>query len=110
MRGFRNISERGDGHGRVIALGSPGPGRPKNSRPKLVTALREALDEDATLEKLRTVAMQKLEEGDPAFWRLLLDRVRPIKHEFAAEAQTHITFGWESDGQDEREVVDVSPG
>ena len=53
---------------------------------------------------------QKLEEGDPAFWRLLLDRVWPIRHEFAAEAQTHLTIGWESDGQDEREVVDVSPG
>ena len=71
----------------------PGPGRPLNSRPRLVTALREALDEDATLEKLRSVAMQKLEEGDPAFWRLLLDRVWPIRHEIAAEAQTHLVTG-----------------
>ena len=54
--------------------------------------------------------MQKLAEGDPAFWRLLLDRVWPIRHEIAAETETHFTFGWESDSREDREVVDISPG
>ena len=48
-----------------------------------MTALREALDEDATLAKLREVAITKLEEGDPAFWRMLLDRVWPVRHELS---------------------------
>jgi hypothetical protein len=43
-----------------------GPGRPRNSRPKLITALREALDEDETLERLRRVAIERMEAGDPA--------------------------------------------
>ena len=34
-----------------------GPGRPLNSRLKLFTALREALDENDTLERLRRAAI-----------------------------------------------------
>ncbi|MEE9156333.1 MAG: hypothetical protein V3U38_06760, partial [Gemmatimonadota bacterium] len=60
-----------------------GPGRPPGSRPRLVTALKAALDEDETLQKLREVAIAKLEEGDPAFWRMLLDRVWPVRHELS---------------------------
>ena len=70
-----------DDRGRYLPGNPPGPGRPKNSRPKLITALREALDEDETLGKLREVALRKLEEGDPSFWRLFMDRLWPIRHE-----------------------------
>ena len=45
------------------------------------SALRAALDADPTLTKLRDVAIAKLEEGDPAFWRLILDRVWPARSE-----------------------------
>ena len=72
-----------DSQGRYLPGNPPGPGRPKDSRPRLITALREALDEDGTLTKLRAVAIEKLEEGDPAFWRMLLDRVWPVRHEIS---------------------------
>ena len=45
-----------DGSGRFVPGTAPGPGRPINSSPRLVTALRQALDEDPTLERLREVA------------------------------------------------------
>ena len=63
-----------DEKGRYLPGTSGGPGRPKNSRPRLITALREALDEDETLERLRRVAIERTEAGDPAFWKMLLDR------------------------------------
>ncbi len=47
------------------------------------TTWGEALDEDETLQKLREVAIAKLAEGDPAFWRMLLDRVWPVRHELS---------------------------
>ncbi len=59
----------------------PGPGRPKNSRPKLIAALREALDEDETLGRLRAVAIERLEAGDPSFWKMILDRLWPARSE-----------------------------
>ena len=79
----------------AICLGLPGgPGRPKNSRPRLITALREALDEDETLERLRAVAIEKLEAGDPAFWKMLLDRVWPARVELSAETEHVVEFRW----------------
>jgi len=64
-----------DAQGRYLPGTSGGPGRPLHSRPRLITALREALDEDETLARLRAVAIERLEAGDPAFWKMLLDRV-----------------------------------
>ena len=95
------------GHdGRYIPGTCGGPGRPKNSRPKLITALREALDEDDTLERLRRVAIGKLEEGDPAFWRMLLDRVWPVKLEIEGEVGNRVEFRWAAP-EVMAEVVDV---
>jgi hypothetical protein len=70
------------------------PGRPLNSRPRLVTALREALDEDETLERLRRVAIERMEAGDPAFCKMALDRVWPAKLELSAETDRVIEFRW----------------
>jgi hypothetical protein len=63
-----------------------------NSRPKLITALREALDEDDTLERLRRVAIERMEAGDPAFWKMLLDRVWPARLELTGEDGRPLTF------------------
>ena len=52
-----------DSKGRFLPGNPPGPGRPPNSRPKLIAALREALDEDKSLERLRQVAIEKLVTG-----------------------------------------------
>ena len=71
-----------------------GPGRPLNSRPRLITALREALDEDETLERLRRVAIERMEAGDPAFWKMLLDRVWPARLELSAETEHVVEFRW----------------
>ena len=59
-----------DDKGRFLPGTVAGPGRPLNSRPRLVVALRAALDDDSTLKKLREVAMAKMEDGDAQFWRL----------------------------------------
>jgi hypothetical protein len=63
-----------------------------NSRPKLITALRDALDEDDTLERLRRVAIERMEAGDPAFWKMLLDRVWPARLELTGEDGGPLTF------------------
>jgi hypothetical protein len=65
-----------------------------NSRPKLITALREALDEDQTLERLRRVAIERMEAGDPAFWKMLLDRMWPAKAEITGDDGGPVTFAW----------------
>ena len=83
-----------DAEGRYLPGTCGGPGRPLNSRPKLITALREALDEDDTLERLRRVAIERMEAGDPAFWKLLLDRVWPAKVELSAESASVVEFRW----------------
>jgi len=85
---------RRDPHGRYLPGNPPGPGRPPNSRPKLITALRDALDEDETLERLRQVAIERLEAGDPAFWKMLLDRVWPARLEVSAETDHVVEFRW----------------
>ena len=64
------------------------------SRPRLITALREALDEDETLERLRRVAIERMEAGDPAFWKMLLDRVWPARVELSAETESVVSFRW----------------
>ena len=92
--------------GRYIPGTCGGPGRPRNSRPKLITALREALDEDDTLERLRRVAISKLEDGDPAFWKMLLDRVWPVKLEIEGEVGSRVEFRWATP-EVATEVVDV---
>jgi hypothetical protein len=71
-----------------------GPGRPLNSRPRLITALRDALDEDETPERLRRVAIERLEAGDPSFWKLILDRVWPARVELSAETEHAVEFRW----------------
>ena len=83
---------RRDAQGRYLRGNPPGPGRPPNSRPKLITALREALDEDDTLERLRRVAIESMEAGDPAFWKMLLDRLWPARVELTGEQGGAITF------------------
>ena len=88
-----------DAQGRYLD-GTCGAGRPLNSRPKLITALREALDEDDTLERLRRVAIERMEAGDPAFWKMLLDRVWPAKVELSAETEHTVEFRWMGQGFD----------
>ncbi len=83
-----------DAPGRYLSGTCGGPGRPLNSRPRLITALREALDEDATLERLRRVAIERMEAGDPAFWKMLLDRVWPARVELSAETESIVEFRW----------------
>ena len=83
-----------DAQGRYLSGTCGGPGRPLNSRPRLITALREALDEDATLERLRQVAIERMEAGDPAFWKMLLDRVWPARLELSAETESVVEFRW----------------
>ena len=56
-----------DSRGQFQPGTAPGPGHTVGSRPRLVTALREALDEDSTLEKRWNVAIEKMEQGDPQF-------------------------------------------
>ena len=83
-----------DAQGRYLPGNPPGPGRPRNSRPRLITALRDALDEDETLDRLRQVAIERLEAGDPAFWKMLLDRVSPARVELSAETEHVVEFRW----------------
>ncbi len=83
-----------DAQGRYLTGTSGGPGRPPNSRPKLITALREALDEDETLERLRRVAIERMEAGDPAFWKMLLDRGWPARVQLSAETESVVEFRW----------------
>jgi hypothetical protein len=83
-----------DAEGRYLSGTCGGPGRPLNSRPRLITARREALDEDDTLERLRRVAIERMEAGDPAFWKMLLDRVWPAKVELSAESESVVEFRW----------------
>ena len=63
-----------------------------NSRPRLIAALRDALDEDETLERLRRVAIERMEAGDPAFWKMLLDRIWPARVEVTGEEGGPVTF------------------
>jgi hypothetical protein len=83
-----------DAEGRYLPGTSGGPGRPLNSRPRLITALRDALDEDETLARLRQVAIERMEAGDPAFWKMLLDRVWPARVELSAETESVVEFRW----------------
>jgi hypothetical protein len=83
-----------DAQGRYLPGTGGGPGRPRNSRPRLITALRDALDEDETLERLRRVAIERMEAGDPAFWKMLLDRVWPARVELTAETDHVVEFRW----------------
>jgi hypothetical protein len=83
-----------DTQGRYLSGTCGGPGRPQNSRPRLITALRDALDEDDTLERLRRVAIERMEAGDPAFWKMLLDRVWPARVELSAETDHVVEFRW----------------
>ncbi len=85
---------RRDSTGRYLPSNPPGPGRPTGSRPRLITALRDALDEDATLERLRAVAIERLEAGDPSMWRLILDRLWPARVELTAETEHVVEFRW----------------
>ena len=62
------------------------------SRPRLIAALRDALDEDDTLERLRRVAIERMEAGDPAFWKMLLDRVWPARVELTGDDGGPVTF------------------
>jgi hypothetical protein len=90
-----------DAQGRYLTGTCGGPGRPLNSRSGLVTALREALDEDDTLERLRRVAIERMEAGDPAFWKMLLDRVWPARVELSAETVSVVEFRWASPAADD---------
>ena len=63
-----------------------------NSRPRLITALRDALDEDETLERLRRAAIERTEAGDSAFWKMLLDRVSPARVELTCDDGGPVIF------------------
>ena len=76
-------------------------GHAQKGRPRLVTALRGALDEDDTLERLRRVAIERMEAGDPAFWKMLLDRVWPARVELSAETESVVEFRWAGREADE---------
>ena len=93
-----------DALGRFQPGTAPGPGRTIGSRSRLVTALRQALDEDSTLEKLRNVAIEKMEQGDPQFWRMLLDRVWPTKMALSEEQPQVVTFRWVSPNERENDL------
>ncbi|MGE4650461.1 MAG: hypothetical protein AAEJ53_06210 [Myxococcota bacterium] len=69
-----------------------------------MTALRQVLDEDSTLEKLRDVAIEKMEQGDPQFWRMLLDRVWQTKMALADEQPQVVTFCWVSPNESENDL------
>ena len=91
--------------------GPGGPGRPKGSKPKLITALQLALDEDETLETLKKVAMDKLKAGDPQFWNMLLARVWPVPLRLDVPADTDVTFTWRTSSKpaeefEEAEIVE----
>ena len=62
-----------DSKGRYLPGNPSGSTRPPNSRSKLIAALRDALDEGETLAKLRAVAIERLEAGDPSLWKMMLD-------------------------------------
>jgi hypothetical protein len=57
------------------------------------------LDEDDTPERLRRVAIAKLEEADPSFWKMLLDRGWPTKLEISGNPTGPIGIRWR--GQDD---------
>jgi hypothetical protein len=67
-----------------------------------VTALGLALDEDPILERLREVAIRKLEEGDPQFWRMLLDRIWPTKFELTDGVREPLVVRWQERGEEQR--------
>ena len=46
--------------------------------------------------RLREVAIRKLEEGDPHFWRMLLDRIWPTKLELTNEMREPLVVRWQS--------------
>ncbi len=89
-----------DDSGRFVPGTAPGPGRPINSRPRLVMALRQALDEDPSLERLREVTSRKLEAGDPQFWRMLLDLIWPRKLELTNEMRESLVVRWQAQGEE----------
>jgi hypothetical protein len=40
------------------------------------------------------VAIERMEAGDPAFWKMLLDRVWPARVELSAETEHVVEFRW----------------
>ena len=46
------------------------------------------------MERLRQVAIQKMEEGDPIFWKMLLDRVWPTKAKVEVGTGSGMAFAW----------------
>ena len=49
-----------------------------------------------------------MEEGDPAFWRLLLDRLWPTRTEVEIGAASATAFAWMS-AEREAPIVEESP-
>ena len=47
---------------------------------------------DARVVGLRRVAVQKMEAGDPTFWKMLLDRVWPTRVELTGDDGGPVTF------------------
>ena len=43
---------------------------------------------------LRQVAIERMEAGDPAFWKMLLDRVWSARVELLAESDSVVEFRW----------------
>ena len=40
------------------------------------------------------MAIERMEAGDPAFWKMLLDRIWPAKVGLSAEAESMVEFRW----------------
>ena len=52
----------------------------------------------------RDVAIEKMEQGDPQFWRMLLDRVWPTKMALSEEQPQVVTFRWVSPNERENDL------
>ena len=51
------------------------------------------MDEEETLVKLRRVAIERLESGDPGFWKLVCDRLWPARSEITGpEGKPLVSF------------------
>ncbi len=60
------------------------------------------------MERLRQVAIAKLEAGDSNFWKLLPDRVWPAKTEVEVGAGSAMAFAW-LPAEREASVIEAEP-
>ena len=59
-------------------------------------------------DRLRSIAIQKMEEGDPAFWKMLLDRVWPAKMDVdLGVGERTVALAWIGDRSGSAESIDA---